>query len=312
VSTKADIVRIVRALPPGTCQLSFAFQVRPLAWLREDTAAAVARPPNDDDDDCVVARVVTAEDRAAAAREDQVDLVGDLSPARAAAPAAPAKGATPEPAARPDQAEHSLARRPGELTHSHSHRVNSAINASTRDLRRCGLGGNTPQDRRLPVPCRDHGHPVALNKNRERTTAKCNCCGATGTAWRCTGGCDYDMCSSCHAAWWGSHNGLDPTAANGYMHDNTAQRAREAAVEWRAEVEMCCGRESPAAPAVGVRARLSLPVSPVERANVQPRRHFAYACAKCGKARKKGRAWDAASLASHQSSVACQAAWRTK
>ena len=124
----------------------------------------------------------------------------------------------------------------------------------------------------------------------DRTTTSCDCCGATGVAWRCTGGCDYDMCSPCHAAWWGSHNGLDPTAANGYIHDNTVQRARE----------------SPAAPAVGVRARLSLPVSPVERANVQPRRHFAYACAKCGKARKKGRAWDAASLASHQTSGACR------
>jgi hypothetical protein len=110
-------------------------------------AVAVARSPDDDDDDddddCVVARVVTAEDRAVAAREEQVDLVG-LSPARAAAPAAPAKGTTSEPAARPAEAEHSLAR---------------FINAPTRDLHRGGLGGKTSQDRRLPVTCRDHGHP---------------------------------------------------------------------------------------------------------------------------------------------------------
>ena len=95
----------------------------------------------------------------------------------------------------------------------------------------------------------------------DRTTTSCDCCGdyrRGPVAWRCTGGCDYDMCSPCHAAWWGSHNGLDPTAANGYIHDNTAQRARE----------------SPAAPAVGVRARLSLPVSQVERANVEPHRHY--------------------------------------
>ena len=42
------------------------------------------------------------------------------------------------------------------------------------------------------------GHSLAPNPRPARLTATCDGCGATGTAQRCVGGCDYDLCEDCY------------------------------------------------------------------------------------------------------------------
>lgn len=61
--------------------------------------------------------------------------------------------------------------------------------------------GGVKGDAQRQTPCCTQGHEM---RSQAQSAYLCDLCGATGTAYQCSQGCDFDMCDSCHRSASGS------------------------------------------------------------------------------------------------------------